>query len=123
MNDIFDLIFGSPELSFFLLATATTVAGYVGKVIVSLIQRKLNAEQIRVLLAVARTAVLAAEQTGAAASAEEKKARALAIAQTYLTAYGIKVSAAQLDAAIEASVLAELAKVHLPEPATSSEAP
>ncbi len=53
-------------------------------------------------------AVQAAEQSGLAKTGEEKKAFALAQVEAWLSQYGIDIDLAQVDAAIEAAVYAEL---------------
>ena len=109
--DLINQILGSPEFMAFLFAAITAVIGFVGKSLRDLLSNKITTEQLQLLLVVAKQAVAVAEQTGLAATGAEKKAEAIRVAQTYLDAYGIKVSAAQLEAAIEAAVFSELTKV------------
>lgn len=101
-------ILSSPEFIALLLTVITAVIGFVGKAARDFIGRKVTAEQLRLLLVIARQAVAVAEQTGLAKTGEEKKAEAIRVAQTYLDAYGIKVSVEQVEAAIEAAVFNEL---------------
>lgn len=101
-------ILNSPEFIALLLTVITAVIGFVGKALRDFIGKKLTAEQLQVLIIIAKQAVAVAEQTGLAKTGEEKKAEAIKVAQTYLDAYGIKVSVAQLEAAIEAAVWNEL---------------
>lgn len=101
-------ILSSPEFIALLLTVITAVIGFVGKAARDFIGRKVTAEQLRLLLVIAQQAVAVAEQTGLAKTGEEKKAEAIRVAQTYLDAYGIKVNAAQIEAAIEAAVFNEL---------------
>lgn len=103
-------ILSSPEFIALLIAVITAVIGFVGKSLRDLIGRKVSAEQLQLLMVIAKQAVAVAEQTGIAATAEEKKAEAVRVAQVYLDAYGIKVNAGQIAAAIEAAVFTELTK-------------
>jgi LL-H family phage holin len=93
-----------------LILALTGVITFVGQALRSFLLRHLSSEQLKLLMTVARQAVLSVEQTSASASAEEKKAEAERIVQTFLDAYGIKASAKQISAAIEAAVFAELTK-------------
>lgn len=68
---------------------------------------RLTEHQRKVLLAVVQTAVLAAEQAGAAGYVKDKKAYALEVAQGWLKQQGVKIDLGLLDAAIEAAVLEE----------------
>lgn len=112
MNEFILNILASPEFATAMLTLFVTVVGgavaFVGKEVRALLRKKLSAEQLQILMKIAEQAVFVAEQTGLDHEAEEKKAEALRIAATYLQAYGIKVSAAQLDAAIEAAVFSHL---------------
>jgi len=101
-------ILSSPEFMALLLTVITGVIGFVGKTVRDFIGQKVTAEQLRLLLVIAQQAVAVAEQTGLAKTGEEKKAEAIRVAQTYLDAYGIKIDAAQVSAAIEAAVYNEL---------------
>jgi hypothetical protein len=109
-------ILTSPEFAAFVVTALVTIAGWLGKTLVSFVNKKLTAEQIAVLMKVAAISVAVAEQTGLGKTAEEKKAEAMFVAQTYLDAYGIKVNAEQLSAAIEAAVFNEINKWETPEP-------
>lgn len=92
------------------------LAEQVRTLIEGVIGRKLTAQELDILLSVARTAVLAAEQLGLGQAGEEKKAKALEIAAKFLEARGLHVTAEQLDAAIEAAVY-EALTVRKPLPA------
>lgn len=87
---------------------ADWLATQIGTVIEGVIGRKLTAQELDILLSVARTAVLAAEQLGLAQAGAEKKAKAIEIATTFLAARGLHVTPEQLDAAIEAAVYESL---------------
>jgi LL-H family phage holin len=104
-------ILSSPEFVGLLIAVITAVIGFVGKSLRDLIGKKVTAEQLQLLMVIAKQAVAVAEQTGIAKTGEEKKAEAIRVAQTYLDAYGIKIDAAQVAAAIEAAVFTELTKL------------
>lgn len=109
-------ILASPEFSAFILATVVGLAGWVAKSLRALIGEKLTGEQLKTLLLIGENAVKVAEQTGFTATGAEKKAIALKVAQSYLDAYGIKVTAAQLEGAIEAAVYSELSAWKPTEP-------
>jgi LL-H family phage holin len=110
-------ILSSPEFSAFIIATVIGFAGWLGKQLNALINQKVSGEQLKVLISIAENAVRVAEQTGASKTGAEKKAEAVRVAQSFLDAYGIKVSAAQLEGAIEAAVYSELTVFKpLPEP-------
>ena len=105
-------------LSVLVVGTVTGLLAFVGKVLRDFLKKRLSQEELKVLLAVARQAVLAVEQTSAGEVAEAKKLQAIRIVQTFLDAYGIKANAKQVSAAIEAAVFAELRRwEELPEPA------
>jgi LL-H family phage holin len=112
MEDFILTLLASPEFATFFVGTLAAVVGgviaFVGKELRALLNRKLTTEQLALLMKIAREAVRVAEQTGVAATGEEKKDEAIKVAATFLAAYGIKVSESQLDAAIEAAVFAEL---------------
>lgn len=98
----------------FVISVLVAVASFVGKSVRDYLQQKMKPEQLRFLMEVATKAVLVAEQTGLDKTGEEKKAEAVAVAQTFLDAYNVKVSVAQLEAAIEAAVFAEFADIEVP---------
>lgn len=109
-------ILQSPEFASIVLTAAVAGAGLIGRAVYQFLRRKLTTEQLRILFIIAENAVRAAEQTGLGKTGAEKKAEAIAYAQTLLDAYQIKVNAAQLVAAIEAAVFAELNQLAVPEP-------
>jgi LL-H family phage holin len=119
--EVLTTILNSPEFIALLLTVITAVIGFVGKTLRDFIGRKLTAEQLNLLIIIAKQAVSVAEQTGITKTGEEKKAEAIRVAQTYLDAYGIKVSVAQVEAAIEAAVFSELTKLE-PAPDVLSDA-
>lgn len=116
MQEFLATIVTSPEFGAFLITVLVAVASFLGKALRDFIVQKAKPEQLRFLMDVATKAVRVAEQTGLSKTGEEKKAEAMAIAQTFLDAYGVKVSAAQLSAAIEAAVFVEIGKIEVPEP-------
>lgn len=85
-----------------------TGIGFVLKRLYTFLGKKLSAAQLTLLMDVATRAVQYAEQVYKDANGEFKKEQAIAAAQTFLAAYGLKVSASQLDAAIEAAVYATI---------------
>lgn len=112
MDEFVNNLLASPEFAQLILTiftvTLTGVVAFVGKELKSFLHKKLSAEQLAILMKVAEQAVFVAEQTGIDHAAEEKKMEALRVAEAYLKAYGIKVTAEQLDAAIEAAVFSQL---------------
>jgi LL-H family phage holin len=104
-------ILSSPEFVALLIAVITAVVGFVGKALRDLIGSKVSAEQLQLLMVIAKQAVAVAEQTGIAKTGEEKKAEAIRVAQVYLDAYGIKIDVQRVAAAIEAAVFTELTKL------------
>jgi hypothetical protein len=121
--ELISTILQSPEFAAFLVSVLVAVATFVGKSLRDLLVRNLTAKQLEMLMTIAVNAIRVAEQLGYDQTGEEKKAEAIRIAQTYLDAYGIKVSAAQLSAAIEAAVFAELTKSRLPAVTEGEEEP
>ena len=79
---------------------------------------KLTQEELATLQRIATLAVTAAEQMGLGQTGEAKLALALDFASKQLDVYGIKVSAAQLRAAIEAAVYSSITRWELAPPAT-----
>jgi len=114
-------ILSSPEFVALLITVITAVVGFVGKSLRDLIGSKVSAEQLQLLMVIAKQAVAVAEQTGIAKTGAEKKAEAIRVAQVYLDAYGIKIDAARVAAAIEAAVFTELTKLE-PAPDVITEA-
>lgn len=106
--ELIQTILNSPEFVALLITVITAVIGFVGKSARDLIGRKVTAEQLKLLMIIAKQAVAVAEQTGIAKTGAEKKAEAIRVAQVYLDAYGIKIEAAQVASAIEAAVFTEL---------------
>lgn len=82
-------------------ALLTALVGFV----IRFVRVHTTAEQFSFIQNTAAIAVSAAEQMGLNGLVEDKKSVALAIVERELAARGIKVTAAQLDAAIEAAVL------------------
>jgi hypothetical protein len=98
-----------------LLTVVTSVGAFLGWAIRNYILRQKSAAEIGQILQIAGIAVRAAEQLGGVDGAE-KLDKATDIAQKYLDAYNIKVSAKQLRAALESAVLTELLKEPSPLP-------
>lgn len=98
-----------------LLTVVTGVGTFVGWAIRNYVLRKKSAAEIGQILQIAGIAVRAAEQLGGVDGAD-KLNKATDIAQKYLDAYNIKVSAKQLRAALESAVLTELLKEPSPIP-------
>lgn len=97
-----------------LLTVVTAIGTALGWVVRNYILRKKSSAEIGLILQIAGLAVRAAEQLGLDNS--DKLDKATDIAQKYLDAYGVKVSAKQLRAALESAVLTELLKEPSPVP-------
>lgn len=127
MDQFISNLLSSPEFATALLTLFVTVVGgaigFVAKEVRALLKRKLSTEQMALLLKIAEQAVRVAEQTSIGEIAEEKKAEALRVAGTYLRAYGLNVSDAQLDAAIEAAVFSQLNQFRLADSLNVDDAP
>ena len=105
-----------------MLLTVTSFVGFivtfVGFAVRKYVMGKLTQEEIATLQRVAALAVTAAEQMGLGQTGEAKLALALDFASKQLDVYGIKVSPAQLRAAIEAAVYSSITRWELAPPAT-----
>lgn len=109
-------LFFASLLAPILLTVITGVGTFIGWAVRNYILRQKSAAEIGQILQIAGLAVRAAEQMGV--DSEDKLNKATDIAQKYLDAYGIKVSAKQLRAALESAVLTELLKEPSPVPVT-----
>jgi hypothetical protein len=114
MDFTHSVIFSDPFITGVALAILG-MATWLGKQIASAIadwraraNHDLTSEQFKTLIEIAKLAVATAEQLGVGAFAEEKKAKALQVVNTYLKLYDIPVTAEQIDAALEAAVWTEL---------------
>jgi hypothetical protein len=116
MDDLFRTILSSPEFAAFLIASAVALASWIGKSVKALLVNSLDEKQLAMVFSICENAVRVAEQTGLAKTNEEKKAEAIRVAQTYLDAYGIKISADRLSSAIEAAVYSEFTQFKTPTP-------
>lgn len=87
---------------------AVAVIPVIGAAIRGFINSKANDTRFSLLMDIARTAVLAAEQAGLNGVIEDKKEAAIQMAQAMLSDRGLKVDLTALDAAIEAAVADEL---------------
>lgn len=85
-----------------LLGTLLTAVLTVG---IRLIRAKTTTEQFEFIQQAAAIAVSAAEQLGLNGAIEDKKSAALVMLESELARRGIKVTAEQLDTALEAAVL------------------
>lgn len=81
-----------------------------------LIRRTHNAEELRLLCDVATVAVQAVEKTMKTEDGKKKLREATRLASLQLAAYGVKVDAEQLRAAIESAVQLADAALQLPPP-------
>jgi 2-methylaconitate cis-trans-isomerase PrpF len=109
-----------------LLTIVTAIAGYAAVQVRAWIEAHVPQKYLDSLVTIATTAVQAAEQTSlgrdVALDGAAKKRVALSIAQKYIDSTGLKVSADQLDAAIEAAVMAEFNKPVATEARLAAEA-
>ena len=105
-------ILKSPEFGQFVVNVLITLVAFVVPLIAAsvrgFIKSKANDTQFQMLMSIAKTAVLAAEQAGLAGIVTDKKASALQAAQAMLADRGLQVDIVALDAAIEAAVATEL---------------
>jgi len=111
MDTAIQTILASQEFAEFVqlvvLTTVTTVIAFVGKAAHTFIGDKNNTQLFEQLTLIARVGVMAAEQTGLDKTGADKKAEAIKYIQATLDSMKIKVSAEQIEAAIEAVVYAE----------------
>ena len=105
-------IIKSPEFGAFVSNMLITLVAFlvplIGGAVRGFIKSKASDTQFQTLMAIAKTAVLAAEQAGLAGVVGDKKASALKAAQAMLKDRGLSVDIVALDAAIEAAVATEL---------------
>lgn len=118
-------VLGSPEFSTLLLTTFASAVfafvGWLGYLVRRNILRNLSATDFALLRSIATIAVQYTEQKFTDLDGPAKLTAALQVADTYIAAYGLKVTAAQLLNIIEAAVYAETIKMTLPEPTTQPE--
>lgn len=101
--------FNSPELQTaianILLLVITGVVGAISKAVYTFVKTKTSANQFAILEQVVTSAIRTAEQGAIAGFVTDKKATAFAIVNEGLKNAGIRnLTAAQIDAAIEAAV-------------------
>lgn len=105
--NITDII--TPEVTTAIVQAVIALLGTLVTALIAFVVRfvrlKTTAAQFEFIQNTAAIAVSAAEQMGLNGLVEDKKSMALAIAERELAKRGIKVTALQLDAAIEAAVL------------------
>lgn len=99
-----------PVLVASLLTVVTTVTALASRAVLQFIKSKTTVNQQDALLNLAKQAVLAAEQLGITGVIEDKKSWAFALVNELLKKQGINVTAEQIDAAIEATVMQEFNK-------------
>lgn len=86
---------------------ATAVVGWLGYAIRRHVLRRLDADELALVRQIATVAVAYAEQKYRTSDGPARLAAAMSAANTMLAAYGVRVSAEQLLAVIEAAVYAE----------------
>ena len=122
IGSVIGSILGSSEFTSLVLVAVTSLVGFVVSFAAwawrHWVLGKLSADELATLQRIAVLAVTAAEQMGAGQAGEAKLALALDFASKQLDVYGIKVSAAQLRAAIEAAVYSSITRWNLAPPAT-----
>jgi len=105
-------IISTPEFGQFvvnlLISFVAILVPLIGTAVRGFVKSNQSNAQFLLVMEVARMAVLAAEQAGLAGVISDKKASAMAAAQTMLADRGLNVDLSALDAAIEAAVAAEL---------------
>ncbi len=90
------------DLTQIILAVIALLGGIITTFVIPFINKKLTAQQIENIRKVAKIAVYAAEQLFTPEQWAEKKK----YAQEYMKAQGYNIDTVQIDAAIEAEVLA-----------------
>lgn len=124
IGEIIGAILASPELAALVLTAFATVVtalvGWVGYAVRRHVLRRLSAQELALVREIAAVAVRYAEQKLGKGAGAAKLELATAAANRFLAAYGVKVSAEQLLAIVEAAVFAETAQWH--EFAATSEA-
>ncbi|HSW43194.1 MAG TPA: phage holin, LLH family [Patescibacteria group bacterium] len=109
--DLLGTILASDAFAALVLTTVATVAtavvGWLGYAVRRHVLRRLDADELALLRQIASVAVAYAEQKYKSSDGPARLAAAMSAANTMLAAYGVKVSAEQLLAVIEAAVYAE----------------
>ena len=109
--DIITTILASDAFAALVLTTVATVAtaviGWLGVAIRRHVLRRLDADELALVRQIATVAVAYAEQKYRTSDGPARLAAAMSAANTMLAAYGVRVSAEQLLAVIEAAVYAE----------------
>lgn len=127
--DIIATILASDAFAALVLTTVATVAtaivGWIGYTIRRHVLRRLDSDELALVRQIATVAVTYAEQKYRTSDGPARLAAAMSAANTMLAAYGVRVSAEQLLAVIEAAVYAET--VHFsgftaPEPGAITDA-
>lgn len=110
-----------PAITTILLNILIAVLSAVGVFVVNFVRSKLNANQLELLESIAANVVLAVEQstygTELAENAAAKKSAAITMLNSFTKKYGISLTEAQIDAAIEAAVANVINANKLIEPA------
>lgn len=108
---MFDFLIGSPEATAFFLTTfagiVTAVVSWVAVTYRREILARIPAKELETLGSIAALVVQNIEQRYEDADGPAKLADAMGLADDFLAKYGIKVTAEQLRAAIEAAVFTE----------------
>ena len=102
-------VFLQSLLNYLVPLLAAQVAVLLGAWIVkqvNAIKAKLTADQLVILNTAVNLGIQAAEQLNLAGAIKDKKAKALEIAQQYLTDHKVQINLATLDAAVESAVYA-----------------
>jgi hypothetical protein len=98
----------APIIGTVLLTIITGVVGLASRAFLTWVRSNATGSQQSVLLEFARQAVLAAEQLGLTAQIDDKKGYAFDLVDKFLAEKGISLTSDQIEAAIEAAVLAEV---------------
>lgn len=113
-------VLGSPEFTALLLAAfasgVTAIVAWTARFVRRYILRHLDERELALLRQIAVISVDYVEQVYQGADGPTKLAEATRVANAMIASYGLKVSAEQLLAIIEAAVYAEIARAELPTP-------
>ena len=111
-------VLASPEFTALVLAAfasgITAVVAWTARFVRRYILRHLDERELALLRQIAVISVDYVEQVYQGADGPTKLAEAKRVANTMIASYGLKVSAEQLLAIIEAAVFAEVARTELP---------
>lgn len=120
MTDWIADILASPQFTALVLTAfasgVTGIVAWAARLIRRYVLRHLDERELALLRQIAVISVDYVEQVYQGADGPTKLAEATRVANAMIASYGLKVSAEQLLAIIEAAVYAEIARAELPTP-------